>query len=176
MRPVVRTLSSATFSDWIVLDSRRANQFAVGLGVIISSGASLTYSVQHTFDNVFTQDFAWSGSRTTTTLTVTKVAHKLTAADWIRIDAPSATPILGEYAVAGITDADTFTVTVVNSGSSSTASGVAGIHTARVLPHETLAAKTVSDDGNYAFPPFACRLILTAWTSGSATLTVIQAG
>jgi hypothetical protein len=36
--------------------------------------------------------------------------------------------------------------------------------------------KTTNADGNYAFPVVATRLSVTIWTSGTATLTVIQAG
>jgi len=40
--------------------------------------------------------------------------------------------------------------------------------------HETLTGVTASDDGNYAFPVRAVRLTCTAFTSGSATLMIIQ--
>ena len=40
--------------------------------------------------------------------------------------------------------------------------------------HASLAAKTVSDDGNYAYPCVATRIILTSYTSGTTKFTVIQ--
>ncbi len=40
--------------------------------------------------------------------------------------------------------------------------------------HSSVAAETTNQDGNYAFPIAAIRLNVTAWTSGTATLTVIQ--
>jgi hypothetical protein len=41
--------------------------------------------------------------------------------------------------------------------------------------HSSVVAKVnVNADGNYAFPVRAIRLNVTAWTSGTATLTVIQ--
>jgi hypothetical protein len=43
------------------------------------------------------------------------------------------------------------------------------------LDHATLTGKTANADGNYAFPVRAIRLTCTAWTSGSGTLTAIQA-
>jgi hypothetical protein len=94
-------------SNWHVINYR-GNDFSVGLGVVLSSGASLTYSVQHTFNNVFASGF----------------------------DA---------------TDADAFA-------------------------HDTLAAQTASADSNYANPPAAVRLQLTVFSSGSATLNIIQSG
>lgn len=56
MQPIRVTLSSATVSNPIPLD-RYISPFNVGLGVAISVGGSLTYSVQHTFDDVFSPTF-----------------------------------------------------------------------------------------------------------------------
>jgi len=47
--------------------------------------------------------------------------------------------------------------------------------TAQWFPHPTLAGLAVSADGNYAFPPSACRINQTAGV-GSTTLNLIQAG
>lgn len=175
MRPTSVSVGSATFSTWIPLDSRNYN-FQVGLAVGISSGASLTYSVQHTFDNFWeNRTDRYSISRTTTTATVTKVAHGLTAADWISVQGVA--PFNGDFAVASVTDADTFTYTVANSGATSQGIGTGNyISTAHVFPHSVVAAKTTNVDGNYQFPPFATRLIISSYTSGTATLTVIQQG
>jgi hypothetical protein len=41
--------------------------------------------------------------------------------------------------------------------------------------HPTVAGKTINTDGNYAFPVAAIRVAVTSGT-GTATLTVIQAG
>ena len=43
-------------------------------------------------------------------------------------------------------------------------------------PHATLAAQTANADGNYAYPPRAVRLNVTALTAGSVTMTVNPAG
>lgn len=107
MRPIRVTVGAATVSQPIILDLYR-DPFNVGLGVALSAGASLTYKVQHTFDDVF---------------------------------------------------ADTFNPA-----------------TATWYDHTTLVSKTTSADGNYAFPITALRLNVTAYTSGSATMTTIQAG
>jgi hypothetical protein len=42
--------------------------------------------------------------------------------------------------------------------------------------HPDVTGETTNQDGNYAFPVRAVRLTVTAWTSGTATLTMIQAG
>jgi hypothetical protein len=43
------------------------------------------------------------------------------------------------------------------------------------FPHPTIADKTDNQDGNYAFPVAAIKVLVTAG-AGTATLTVIQAG
>lgn len=48
--------------------------------------------------------------------------------------------------------------------------------TATWYDHATLAAKIASSDGNYAFPVSAIRLNVTPYTSGTATMNVLQAG
>ena len=45
------------------------------------------------------------------------------------------------------------------------------------FPHPTIAGKSDNQDGNYAFPVAAIKVLVTAATSGSnVTLTMIQAG
>jgi hypothetical protein len=46
--------------------------------------------------------------------------------------------------------------------------------TPTAFAHSTLAAKTANADGNYAFPIRAVRINVTAYTSGTATLTILQ--
>ena len=48
--------------------------------------------------------------------------------------------------------------------------------TAVAFDHPDVTGKTVNTDGNYAFPVRAVRLNVTAYTSGTAVLTLIQAG
>jgi hypothetical protein len=51
---------------------------------------------------------------------------------------------------------------------------ILGGATATWFPHSSIAAQTTSKDGNYAFPVTAIRLNVTAYTSGGATMTVLQ--
>lgn len=106
-RPVRVTVGSATTSNVIPLDNYRT-PFNVGIGCALSAGASLTYKVQYTYDDV--QDPAFNAA------------------------------------------------------------------TATWFDHATLAAKTTSSDGNIVVPVTALRLNVTLWTSGTVTMTVIQAG
>lgn len=50
-RPIAVTVTSATQSAWLPVDSRQT-PFNVGMGVVLSGGAALTYTVEHTFDNI----------------------------------------------------------------------------------------------------------------------------
>lgn len=103
MRPTSVTVSGATGSSATIPLNWRSQSFAVGFGVVITG--TLTYKVEHTFDNVF--------------------------------DA-SVTPTW--------------------------------------FDHDLIVGQTANADGNYAFPIVGMRLTVTAWTSGSATLTVVQGG
>lgn len=107
MRPVRVAVGDASSSRPIPLDQYQS-PFNVGVGVSLSAGATLTYTVEHTFDDVFASTFD-----------------------------PS---------------------------------------TATWFPNTGLSAKTTSLDGNYAFPVVAVRLRVSSWTSGVATMTLVQAG
>jgi len=56
VRPIRVTVSSATVSAALPLD-QYISPFNIGLGVSLSAGASLTYTVQHTFDDVWAAGF-----------------------------------------------------------------------------------------------------------------------
>lgn len=171
MRPVTVRLSAAGVSSWIQLN-RLQWLTNVGLAVKLSSGAVLTYSVEHTFDNIHDITENFTLSRVTTTATLTQTNHGLSVDDWIMVEGAGA-PFDGEFAVVTVADANTLTYTVANSGVT-TGARTARLHKARVFPHAVLAAQTVSADSNYAFPCFACRLNVTAYTGGFADFTVLQ--
>lgn len=175
MRPQRVTLSAAGFSPWLNINRMPKGNFGVALAVKLSSGATLTYSVQHTNDplyNASTQE--WSASRTTTTGTITKTNHGLSVGDWTQMDA--AAPFNTAYAVASVVDANNYTVTVPDSGVAAVARGAANLWTARVFDSTGLSAQTASKEGSYTSPPTACRLLISAWTSGFADLDVRQVG
>ena len=56
-RPVRVTVSSAASSAVIPMNLN-ADPFNVGIGCDVSAGGSLTYTVQHTFDDVFSTSFS----------------------------------------------------------------------------------------------------------------------
>ncbi len=167
-----RRLSAAGVSTWIFVDQRR-KWLGIGLHVALSSGASLTYSVQHSFDNLRAMFTDFTATRVTTTVTVTKVNHGLSVGDYVYQEGVGA-PMDGEHTVASVADLDTFTYTVANSGVTSAPNS--RMATARVFPNATLALLTASADGNYMFPPAVIRLKISTYGSGFADLTVIQQG
>lgn len=107
MRPVRVQVGSATTSAVVPMD-QYISPFNVGISVDLSAGANLTYTVEHTFEDVFAS--GWDPA------------------------------------------------------------------TARWYPHSSLSAKTASSDGNYAYPVSAIRLNVTAYTSGTANMNLLQAG
>ena len=61
MRPIRVTVASQASSAPVPLDHYQG-PFNVGIAVVLSAGASLTYSVEHTFDDVFAKDFTPSSA------------------------------------------------------------------------------------------------------------------
>ena len=106
-RPVRVTVGSVASSSVIPLNTY-GDPFSVGIGCDVSAGGVLTYTVQHTFDNVQSETF------------------NPATATW--------------------------------------------------FSNSVIVSQTADRDGNYAFPVTAVRLTVTAWTSGTVTMTVIQAG
>lgn len=81
MRPQVVTVGSQTTSAWIPVDMYQ-NPFSIGFGVTLSAGATLTYSVEHTFDDVFDS-----------TVTPVAFAHATVAAQTANDDGNYAFPV-----------------------------------------------------------------------------------
>lgn len=169
MKTTSVVVGSATFSQWIPVDSY-INPISISLGCTISSGATLTYQVQHTFDSPWNMRQCVL-SRSSTTATVTLADHGLVVGDSVLVEQAGA-PFDGTFAVASVVDANSFTYTVLNSGSTGTYEGK--IAPMRVFPHSSVTAKTTNSDGNYAYPVAAVRLNVTAYTSGKVTLNVTQ--
>lgn len=56
MRPVSGTLSAAGAGP-VYITNPYETPFSVGIGVVVAGGSTLTYSVQHTFDDPFAAGF-----------------------------------------------------------------------------------------------------------------------
>ncbi len=170
MRPTTITAGAGGVTAWVPVDYRQ-NAFAIGLGCVITSGASLTYSVEHTFDSPYDL-VPFYATRSTTTATATITDHQLTAGDSIKVMHAGA-PFDGEYLVVSVSDANTIVYTVANSGLTVSMAG-AKVNTTRAFSNAVIAAQTADKDSNYAFPIRAIRLNVTTYSSGKVSLTIIQ--
>jgi hypothetical protein len=180
MRPIVMTLGAAGNTTWRRIDNHKT-YFAIGLGATLDATANLTYTVQHSFDDP-NADIVCNFTQATNVVTVTfPSAHGLTTSDSVILSQSltnhpgQAVPASfdGTYAVTSVTSPTVITVTV---SPVQTASGVILASPMRVFNHASMAAKTTRSDGNYAFPIMAIRLNVSAFSTGSVTVTAIQAG
>ena len=187
MRQMSKTVSAAGDSGWVFVDYRRSDQ-QIGFQVSLSDGAVLTYDVDYTLDANSKQ--GWRNvtlARAATVATVTLPAHGLKVGDNVQLVASNYRThnpnpnFEGSFDVASVVDADNFTITVADAGDTT---GVARALTFSVIPHPTVSGETTAQVGN--FDPDATddvaavisglRLNVTSYTSGAATLKVLQSG
>ena len=172
-------LTAAGVSQWVTIDTFGAPT-SVGIGCILSNGASLTYSVEHTFDDLNLANLrSVNLTQTGTTVTVTDSGklgngHNLSVGDSVYIQGSGSSVTDGWFTVASIVSSNQYTYTAGTS-QNYTGSPLTKSITARVFTHVSLAAQTARADGNYAFNISATRLHVTAWTSGVATM-LVQSG
>ena len=184
MRVTQVSLAAVAISPWIPHDYYQtpAN---IGLAFFVSSGATLTASVQFTLDDLSAGSAGRQvlASQSTTVVTVTDNGppgnggtHGLSVGDYVRLYGTNIAGLDGEYfAVATIVSATQYTLT---SGTSQTVSPAvpAFALTARVFTHAVLTGQTARATGNYTVATRGSRLNVTAYTSGTATLEVLQGG
>lgn len=167
MRPIrVGPLSANGNSVWIPVN-RLQPQFKVSVFGLPSSGAVLTWKVQHTPDDLSVDaERQVSIARAGTVATVTDTAHGLSVGDSIIVMGSGSTNLDGTYDVATVVDANSYTYTVANTGATASASGTRAKYL-RVFDHATLVGQTGRADGNYAFPVSAVRFVISGYASGS---------
>lgn len=175
------TLSAIGKSEWQPLDYRQRPPFVTVNVLVPSTITAITYNVEYTNDDLLgvTTVTPTSITRSTTTATVVSPSHGLNVGDSIRVFRTGfpdnqATSLDGLFSVASVTDLNTFTYTVANSGVSA-GSAVSYYIPMRVTVLSSFSAKTASLDGNISFPCRAARLNVTAYTgTGAATLMLTQ--
>lgn len=168
MRTTSVVLGAVGQSQWIPCDIYQT-PIGISLGCTLSNGASLTYTVQHTFDSLG-ELVPTNISRSTTTATATIPAHGAKVGDSIIVEG-TGSGLDGVFPVASVPTADTVTYTVPNSGPTSITGKTKIL---RVFNNSGLVDQTANSDGNYAFPVTAVRIAVTALVSGSVTLTLNQ--
>lgn len=185
MRPVDVNLKAIGFSPWVPLDYLQ-NGFSVGLGFSVSAGASLTAQVEHTFDDLLQNNHPVQITQATTVITVVDTGftqqfsgadsaggHNLSVGDSVQIEGSRVLGMDGLFSVVTVPNNTSYTLTSLVSQSATADSGVQAA-SARVHPHATLINLVARADGNYAFPPMAVRLRLSAYASGIASLMIRQ--
>lgn len=194
MRPIRQTLNTVAPGPWIPLDSFQGG-FGVALAVIPwSTATGLVYTVQHTFDSLDGGNLGGEGYRNVQVSRVAALAtvfddgldgigHGLSTGDSVLIQGSGSSqmdsqkaipPLKGDLAFAvTVTDNTHYTYPVANAGPLADG-GTTRALALRVFPHAVLAALSARSDGNYAFPPRACRLNVTALTGGAVDFEVIQ--
>src|SRR6266852_1012941 len=157
MRPAYIYLNGPanSFSPWFSLDYTQT-AFAVGLVFSISSGAVLTATAQLTDDDITQNSHFITATQATTVITVTDTGftpaqgnvnalggHGLSVGDWVKLTNTANQPIItgmdGEYTVATVPSATTYTLTLAVS-QTATAGPSAQAASARVFSHATIAA------------------------------------
>jgi hypothetical protein len=183
-----QTLAAAASSPWIIPGPMMETP-GLGLALTFSVDANLTAGVQHTLDDPMQNLRAVSITRVGTVATINDPGHNLNVGDNIQVSQdPSGTfgpvpPVAGgpappasSYDLATVVDANNYTITVPNAGSLGPV--IAQIQSFRVFNHATLTNISGTPpgrlDGNYAFQIGACRLKVTGYTAGKATLTAQQ--
>lgn len=174
MQPISVTLAALGNSLWVPIN-RLQNAFNLGLQGYISSGASLTWKVQHTSDPTNQEFRPVTITRVTTVATVKDIAHGLSVGDSVFIFATGDANLDKATAVdvASVVDADNYTYTVVNTGAASGAS-TSKIKSFRVQDHASLTGQVGKAFGNYTSPIQMVRLVTTIYVSGSVTLDITQ--
>ena len=185
MRPVRITVNAVGNSQWVPLNYDQSS-FSVGLAVCPwSTATGLTYAVQHCFDDL-TLFRNVQVSRSGTTATVTDIGpdglgHGLTTGDSVILRGTGSSVLDSPKSAIGngdlgwtitVTSGTQYTYTCANSGPTADAN-VSTALGLRVYPHATLSGST-RQDGNYAFPPRAVRISVSAITAGAVDLMVLQ--
>lgn len=167
-----RTLAAVGASTWII-PNPLLRSAGLGLALTFSVDANMTVSVQHTMDDPMQNARQVSVARAGTVATITDNGHGLNVGDNVIMSQDGT--FNGSFDVATVTDANTYTVTVPNSGA---VNATPMLQSFRVFNHATLTGITgvppARADGNYAYPIGALRLKCTVWAAGAATLTAQQ--
>lgn len=183
MRQQVVKLDQVGVSPWLFTDNRRhGTDFNLGIQVTLAPASTLTYSVEATKDRNAVERVRsdLSIARALTVATGTLLDHGLKTGDSARIYDTNFTAHNPESNLEGlftitVVDKDTFTYTVADTGAA--AASPARILTFNVHALQAaLTAETAAANAAVVEPLSAVRLNVTAFTAGSAQLTVLQQG
>lgn len=177
MRTTV-SITAAGPSNWVPV-SYYQNPFSVSLEYAPNADASgIMAKVQSTKDDPQSSHGVTSLTRVGTTVTVVDPLHGLATNDCVMVMNTEDTNLdtaRGVGTDVTVVDVNTYTYVVANTGILVPAAPhKVRVVTLRVDDHPIMTGMAARADGNYAFPCQAVRIRTTAYTSGSASLTVIQ--
>lgn len=179
MRPQYISLAALGNTPWVPVNNLQW-AFAVGIAVTLSGGASLTYTVQHTYDPIDDSQSRYAAiAQTTTVITVSGDIGPPGSGGGSGLSVGDDAILYGtglmdgEYPVASIISPTSYTLT---SGVSQSANGTptSRVKSYRVFNNATLAASTTKGNTNYSSPITGVRLNISVYASGVATMAVIQ--
>ena len=107
MRPIRVSVGSAASSNVIPMD-RNHSSFQASVAVVLSAGADLTYTVEHTFDDVFASTFDPANA--------TWFANTGLSAKTASLDGNYAFPVTGIRLRVSARVAGTATMTIIQAG------------------------------------------------------------
>lgn len=168
MRPTSVRMAAAGVTPWIPLDTYDTS-IAILLGLNFSSNKNLSVDVEYSTDPLVAQPCTITRSTTTATLKLQN--HGLSTNDSIVVSQAGA-PLDGVYQVASVTDQNTITYTVANSGATTSAGTNAQVIPLRVAKHPVLTTITANADSNFSVPPSVVRGNCTSYTAGYCDLNV----
>lgn len=175
MRKIL-TMGAAGNSPWFPLDYWQ-KPFLVSVAGIISSGAVLTYTVQHTYDNPQDVRPVTSITRAGTVATVVDPLHRLSVGDSLNVMNTGDPNLDGVYDVATVVDQNSYTYNVANTGILVPVTPWnVRLLSLRVFPsgNAALVGASTRKEGSYIQPVQAVRLIVPTYTSGQVDLEIIQ--
>lgn len=178
--PIKTSLIAVGISPWLVLDYTQ-RPFDVGLFASLSEDASgaATYSLEYTPDNPnqgkTTRNPVVSLTRTTTTATLTWAnPHNLVTGDAAKVYNSGDPNLDGDVAVASTPSPTSITYTVANTGAVAGGGYTEAIALRVFALAAALTAATTRQSANLTTPAWGVRLHVTALTTGSITLEVVQ--
>lgn len=171
MRPtgLVR-LTAVGVSAWVPFNYLQSSPNG-SVAVIEDSGATSTYTVDHTFDDITTKHNV-TLVQAANTITVTDPGHGLSVGDGVVIDRTGGNGVDGNQVVASVTNANVYTITSPVSQAFSSNNGYAA--NLRAFALAGLTAQTTRQYASYPFPIMAVRLRLTVLTGGAVTMIVLS--
>lgn len=158
---------SGTGNSGLLTVDYRQRPFNLTARVTVPSTETATYSVYESLDDPEAQVLA-TASRTTTVATVTSTNHALNVADWVLVR-DQGSVFSGLFQVASVTDKNTFTYTVANSGATASSAFFNYAPIRSIVP-SAFSAKTATVESTWVAPIRCLIMLISAHSVGTGVL------